>query len=68
MPAPARDQAGDCPALADPQGLLAQCGDLLEGDGEVIASISGSLPVVADLSRADALVYCRRGPDQLVIV
>ena len=68
MPAPARDHAGDRPALADPEELFAQCSDLLEGDGDVIASISGSLPVVADLSRADALVYCRRGPDQLLIV
>ncbi|MDE3076498.1 MAG: histidine kinase N-terminal domain-containing protein [Chloroflexota bacterium] len=48
--------------------VFATCPDLDVDDTERIASISRSLPVVADLSRADALIYCRSEDDQFVIV
>ena len=35
---------------------------------QAIQTMELSLPVVADLSRADALVYCRASSDQLIIV
>src|SRR5581483_11277809 len=37
-------------------------------DIEAIQRMALSLPVVADLSRADALVFCRTAPDELIIV
>jgi two-component sensor histidine kinase len=47
---------------------FAECPDLSAAEVEAIKTIARSLPVVADLSRADALVYCRSEPDQLIIV
>ncbi|MHB8618119.1 MAG: sensor histidine kinase [Chloroflexota bacterium] len=45
-----------------------QCDDLTVEDITLISSIANSLAAVADLSRADALVYCRCSEDELIIV
>jgi two-component system, sensor histidine kinase PdtaS len=47
---------------------FAECADLSTGEIEAIKSMARSLPVVADLSRADALIYCHCQPDELIIV
>src|SRR5581483_11899245 len=48
--------------------LLVDCPDLSPAEAEALQIMARSLPVVADLSRADALVYCRAQQDELVIV
>lgn len=45
----------------------AQC-ELAAAEVDAIRTLARSLPSVADLSRADALIYCRVSPDELVIV
>jgi len=45
-----------------------ECQDLSAAEAEAIRTVGRSLPVVADLSRADALIYCRTQPDELIIV
>lgn len=45
-----------------------ECPDLSAEDISALDGIIQSLPVVTDLSRADTLVYCRGGEDELVIV
>jgi len=47
---------------------FADCPDLSASDIELIHTMVASLPVVADLSRADALIYCRVNAEQLIIV
>ncbi|HLQ33673.1 MAG TPA: histidine kinase N-terminal domain-containing protein [Chloroflexota bacterium] len=47
---------------------FAGCPDLSASEVEAIKTLARNLPVVADLSRADALVYCRADSDQLIIV
>jgi two-component sensor histidine kinase len=47
---------------------FAECTDLSSEEVEAIKSMARSLPVVADLSRADPLIYCRCQPDELIIV
>ena len=47
---------------------FAECPELSAAEIEAIQTMELSLPVVADLSRADALVYCRASTDQLIIV
>jgi len=47
---------------------FAECPDLSAADVEAIKTMARSLPVVADLSRADALIYCRTQPEELIIV
>jgi two-component sensor histidine kinase len=47
---------------------FAECPDLATAEVEAIKTLGLSLPVVADLSRADALVYCRSQADELIIV
>lgn len=46
---------------------FAECRDLSTEQIEAIKTMARSLPVVADLSRADALVFCQAGPDELII-
>lgn len=46
---------------------FAECGDLSAAEVEAVQTMARSLPVVADLSRADALVFCRAQPDELII-
>lgn len=48
--------------------VFAECPDLTADDVEAINTMANSLPVVADLSRADALIYCRSQADELIIV
>ncbi|HLY64341.1 MAG TPA: histidine kinase N-terminal domain-containing protein, partial [Chloroflexota bacterium] len=48
--------------------VFAQCPDLSAAEVEAIETMARSLPVVADLSRADALIYCRTHAEELVIV
>ena len=47
---------------------FSECPELSPEDAALISDIGESLPVVADLSRADALIYCRGEGAQLVIV
>jgi len=47
---------------------FAECPELSAAEIEAIQTMELSLPVVADLSRADALVYCRASTNQLIIV
>jgi len=47
---------------------FAECPDLSLAEVEAIKSMARSLPVVADLSRADALIYCHCQPGELIIV
>ena len=47
---------------------FAECVDLSPEEMGAIKTMERSLPVVADHSRADALVYCRAEPERLIIV
>ena len=55
-------------ASGDKTRAYAPCGDLSASEIEAIRTLAKSLPVVADLSRADALIYCQAAADELVIV
>jgi two-component sensor histidine kinase/PAS domain-containing protein len=55
-------------ASAEINRVYAQCRDLSAAEIAVIRALAKSLPVVADLSRADALIYCRASPEELIIV
>lgn len=47
---------------------FAEVPDLSSDEIDAIETMAASLPVVADLSRADALIYCRPQHDELIIV
>ncbi|HEX6510923.1 MAG TPA: histidine kinase N-terminal domain-containing protein [Chloroflexota bacterium] len=47
---------------------FAECPDLSAAEVTAIQSMACNLPVVADLSRADALIYCRCTDGELIIV
>ena len=46
---------------------FAECRDLALDEIEAIQAMARSLPVVADLARADALIFCQSRHDELII-
>jgi two-component sensor histidine kinase/PAS domain-containing protein len=44
------------------------CPNLTEEDVEILRRIEGDLPILADITGADMLIYCRSAEDQAVVV
>ena len=45
-----------------------RCGDLTEEDIAFLQRIENDMPIVADISRADLLIYCQVSPDRAAVV
>lgn len=45
-----------------------KCPELTEEDIGILRRIEGDLPILADISRADTLIYCRLAEDQALVV
>lgn len=48
--------------------VVCRCSDLSESDIALLRKIRDEMPLLADISRADVLLYCRVGPAQAIIV
>ncbi len=48
--------------------VVYQCLDLTEDDTAILRRIEGDLPFLADISRADMLIYCRLADDQAAVI
>jgi two-component sensor histidine kinase/PAS domain-containing protein len=48
--------------------VVRQCGNLAEEDATLLGKIHADLAILADLSRADVLLYCPAGPERAVVV
>ncbi|MFQ5812145.1 MAG: sensor histidine kinase [Anaerolineae bacterium] len=48
--------------------VVYRCGDLTEEDIAFLQKIENSMPIVADISRADLLIYCRVSPNRAAVV
>jgi two-component sensor histidine kinase len=48
--------------------VVYKCGDLTEGDIAFLQKIENDMPIVADISRADLLIYCLVSPNRAAVV
>ncbi len=48
--------------------VVYQCRQLTERDIEHLRKIEAGMPIVADISRADLLLFCQSGPDEAVVL
>ncbi len=48
--------------------VVYECGDLTEEDIAFLQRIENSMPIVADISRADLLIYCAVSPNHAAVV
>lgn len=48
--------------------VVCRCSDLSESDIAPLRKIRDEMALLADISRADVLMYCRRGPAQALVV
>ncbi|MBC8265042.1 MAG: sensor histidine kinase [Anaerolineales bacterium] len=47
--------------------VVYKCGDLTEEDVAFLQKIENDMPIVADISRADLLIYCAISPERAVV-
>lgn len=48
--------------------VVYRCGDLTEEDIALLQKIENAMPIVADISRADLLIYCPVSPNRAAVV